>query len=308
MTIALICPDKNPSPWLKAFAQVAPEINVEVWPNIHSPEKVTLALCWQQPEGSLLAFKNLKVICSMGAGVDHLLKDKLLPPELPITRIVDEDLSQGMFEYLLYAVTERLSVRSAYQAQQRQAIWQWQRQTPFAKCHIGFLGLGEIGAYCAQKFASLGFKVSGWSQSEKHIQGVHSYTRDQLNDFVAKPDILVCLLPLTKKTIGILNAKMFNHVKPGCYLINVARGHHLNEADLLTALAQKKLSGACLDVFQQEPLAPEHPFWHHPDISITPHCSSLTRPKSVVQQIRQHYYASQQNYPLNHLVNVMKQY
>lgn len=306
MTIALICSAKDPNPWLKAFHARAPEIDVVVWPDIPDPSKVTFALCWAQPEGSLLAFKNLKAISSLGAGIDHLLADKQLPMHIPVSRIVAPNLAQGMFDYLLTAALDNISVLPKYRVQQKASAWQ--RQVPFAKTNIGIMGLGQIDAFCAVKFAQLGFKVKGYSYHPKTLANITTYTHEQLAPFLTKTDILICLLPLTQQTTGILNAKLFDKLPQGSYVINVARGGHLIEDDLLVALKRKQLSGACLDVFNQEPLAKNHPFWQENTITITPHCSSLTHPKSVVEQLINNYYMANNNKPLHHQVNLHKQY
>ncbi len=308
MTIALICPEKAPTPWLTAFAEQAPDINIEVWPNISNNDAITLALCWQQPTGSLLEFSHLNVICSMGAGIDHLLNDKKMPANIPVTRIIDPNLATSMFEYLLTAVTDHMSALNKYRQQQAQGNWQWQRQVPFSKTHIGILGLGQLGSHCASKFAQLGFQVSGWSTSKKDIDQVTTYSQDEFDDFIKVPDVLICLLPLTDATRGILNKSLFNQLKSGCYLINVARGGHLVEADFIEGLERKQLSGACLDVFEQEPLPASHPFWQLSNVTITPHCSSLTRPRSVAKQIIENYHRGNNHEALINVVDISRQY
>ena len=308
MTIALICPEKDPTPWLNAFNAVAPEIDVVVWPNIPEPKNVTFALCWAHPVGSLLPFTNLKGISSLGAGVDHLLADKHLPLNIPVSRIVDPNLAQGMFNYLLTAVLDHLSAFNKYREQQKEACWQWHRQVPFSKTNIGIMGLGQLGEFSALNFAQLGFNVHGYSSSLKTLNNVTTYGANQLDNFLNKTDILICLLPLTELTKGILNAHLFNTLPKGSYLINVARGGHLIEEDLLVALKSKQLLGACLDVFNQEPLGKEHAFWQSENITITPHCSSLTRPKSVVSQIVTNYVLANKGMALNNQVDLSKQY
>lgn len=308
MTIALICPDKDPTPWINAFAIQAPNINVEIWPNIKDKNQIHLALCWNQPTGSLLRFPNLKAICSMGAGIDHLLNDNQLPTNIPVTRIIDLDLAKSMFNYLLTAVIDHISALPNYRRQQAEKNWQWTRQRPFNKTKIGILGLGQIGSYCALEFAKLGFIVAGVSESKKQLEKVSSYTSNQIETFLSQADILICLLPLTDKTRGILNIDTFNKMNKGSYLINVARGDHVIDEDLISAINNGQLSGACLDVFKHEPLPNNHPFWQNPNITITPHCSSLTRPRTAAKQIIKNYQLAHEGLPLKNLVDINRQY
>ena len=174
---------------------------------------------------------------------------------------------------------------------------------------IGIMGLGQLGADAAQKLSALGFKVAGWSRRPKDIAGVNSFNgQAELVEFLSGSQILICLLPLTAETTGILNRRTFEHLPPGAYVINVARGQHLNEKDLMAALDSGQLSGACLDVFEVEPLPPDHPFWRHPQIKVTPHISSLTFSKAVAPQIIENYRRSQTGKPLLNAVDLERGY
>ena len=175
MAIALICPNKDPKPWVKALHNVDPSLDIQIWPNISAPKDIEFALCWDHPQGVLNDFPNLKSISSMGAGVDQLLKDINLPSHVPIVRIIDPELNQSMFEYVCAAVMKSFRQFGSYLEQQKIRDWQQLSQPKISETTIGIMGLGQIGSYNAQQFIGLGFKVCGWSRSEKNINGIHSY-------------------------------------------------------------------------------------------------------------------------------------
>lgn len=260
MAISIIAPTKDPTPWLNALKAVDAYLEVQVWPH-EDTSAVELALCWQHPPQVWSQLPNLRCISSMGAGVDHLLADELLPTHIPIVRLVDPLLAQSMFEYICTAVMYYFRAFDVYQAQQRQGLWQEHAPQQLTDITIGILGLGALGSYTAQKLSALGFNVMGWSRSAKNMAGVRAYAGDaQLPTLLAQTNILVCLLPLTAETTDILNRALFNQLPPQACLINVARGEHLVETDLIAALDSGQLRGAYLDVLRQEPLPPNHPF------------------------------------------------
>lgn len=309
MTITIISRDKDLKPWVVALKEADSSLDVQVWPHEKQKADIKFALCWKHPEGVLQDYPNLQCVSSMGAGVDHLLNDAFLPKHLPVVRIVDPLLAQYMFEYLCTAVMYYFREFDVYQAQQAQSQWYQHSPKSMNQTTIGIMGLGKIGGYSAEKLSKMGFNVIGWSRSPKSIANVKAYVGDnQLGQFLAHTNILICLLPLTDRTSGILNLKLFHQLPQGSYLINVARGEHLVEEDLITALNQGQLRGACLDVFQQEPLPIDHPFWMHKQIIVTPHCSSITDPRSVAPQIVQNYRRMQRGEPLLNQVSVLQGY
>ncbi|MFQ6024595.1 MAG: 2-hydroxyacid dehydrogenase, partial [Acidiferrobacterales bacterium] len=282
-----------------------PELEVRVWPDRGNPEEIEYALVWQPLHDALSNLPNLKVIFSLGAGVDHLLKETGLPEGVPIVRMVDPGLSEGMREYVLFHVLRYHRHMLEYEIQQRECRWQELPQTRPGDRRIGIMGLGVLGAEVAQKLTALGFAVAGWSRTAKMIDGVDSFHgRDQLDQFLEHTDILVCLLPLTSETEGILNRRTFAALPGGAYVINVARGRHLIEEHLLEALDSEHIAGATLDVFRTEPLPRDHPFWRHPKVTVTPHIASITSPDTgaipVVENIRRH----QKGEPLTNVVDV----
>ena len=263
--------------WRAALARALPNLEFRSWPGTGARGEIRYALVWNPPRGLLATLPNLRAILALGAGVDALLQDPSLPPRVPILRLVDAGLREQMTEYGLYAVLHFHRDMPHYQAKQRQGQWQPRPAVPAAHRRVGVMGLGVLGGDLARALAGMGFQVHGWVRSPHRIEGVTSFHGVQgLRDFLSRSDILVNLLPLTPHTSGILNAETFSRLPAGAAVINLARGAHLVEADLLAALDSGHLSGAMLDVFQHEPLAQDHPFWSHPKVFITPHVSAQT--------------------------------
>ena len=301
MSIAIISPDHDRSGWVRALRTLKPSLDVEVWPQIAAPERVELALCWNQPPGSLLHFPNLKLISSFGAGVDHLLNDPQLPADIPLVRLVDPDLQQSMSEYVLLGALGHFRRCKDYCCQQAAKSWEPLSIPHISEVNVGIMGCGKIGRFVGETLVYTGFKVHGWSRTPQQFDQIATYSGEkELTTFLGRSNILVCLLPLTTATENILNAQVFDQLPPSAYLINVGRGAHLVEADLLAALDSGQLSGALLDVFRQEPLPPEHPFWRHEKIRVTPHIASITNPASAAEQILANYHRlCQGKEPLN---------
>jgi glyoxylate/hydroxypyruvate reductase A len=285
MSLVLIRKNAPTGAWQAALASSCPGLAVHVWPETGPVEDVEFVLTWAADPGVIASFPNLRAILSLGAGVDHILKDETVPTHLPVVRMIDPSLTQGMVQYVLMAVLNQHRGLSALQESQRERGWA--RIEPRIG-RVGVMGLGELGAATASAAAGLGYQVSGWSRSAKNIEGVTCFAGAAgLADFLACSDFLVCLLPRTAETEGILNRNLFTKLPRSAYLINAARGEHLNEADLLEALAAGQLSGATLDVFRTEPLPAEHPFWDHPAIFVTPHIASMTVPATAAVIVAQ---------------------
>ena len=251
----------------------------------YAPEDVDYVLSFRPPSGLLASLPNLKAVFSLGAGVDGFLHDGDYPARVPLVRFVDETLSAEMAQFVLMHVLIHHRHQRLFDAAQPKHKWRQMvlpRRTEDTR--IGMLGLGEIGAFTAQRLRELGFPVSGWSRTRKNYPGIKSFAGDgELKDFLAQSDITVCLLSLTRKTTGILNAKAFAAMPQGGFVINVARGGHVVEADLITALDSGHLSGAVLDVFDTEPLPENSPLWSHPKITVTPHVAAISQPAVAAQ-------------------------
>jgi glyoxylate/hydroxypyruvate reductase A len=305
MAFLIIAPDIKITSWVKHLRALDPDIDIRVWPETGDTDDIEFALSWHHPPGELQKYKNLKCIASLGAGVDHIMHDPELPEGVPVTRVVEHSMAQSMSEYVVLSVLNYCRQFDVYRDDQAQKQWHPRKPLLAEDMHIGVMGLGQLGADAAKKLSYLGFTVAGWSRMPKDIAGVQCFAGDgALQDFLSRTRILICLLPLTPATTGILNHKTFEQLPAGGYLINVARGRHLVDNDLLEALDSGRLAGACLDVFRVEPLPDNHPFWSHPKIMITPHISSITFPRAVVPQIIENYHRARKGKPLLNRVNV----
>lgn len=287
MTVLLfISPIEPPRPWKKALKAAIPGIEVRIWPEVGSREEVNYVLCWKPPAGVFRGMDNLKAVFSLGAGVDHLAGRLTLPNSVPVVRMVEPALTEGMTEYIIYQVLHFHRHMGEYRAQQARREWRVLTQVRPSERRIGIMGLGVLGREAAEKLCALDFDVAGWSRAKKRIRGVKSFAGSgSLDDFLQRTDILVCMLPLTSETRGIINADKLARLPKGAFVINAARGEHLVEEDLLAALDSGHVAGAALDVFQKEPLPPDHPFWTHSKVIVTPHVASLTNPDTGARAI-----------------------
>jgi glyoxylate/hydroxypyruvate reductase len=285
--------------WKPQLARLMPELEIRLWPEFGDPRGIDYALVWRPEPGLLASLPNLKLILSLGAGVDHILCDPQLPHHVPIVRLVDPYMTDAMSEYVVLQVL-RLHRRDLdYRAQQAAEIWAELPQKNTAERPVGILGFGELGQDAGRKLKGLGFDVAFWSRKEKTVDGFAGHCgRAGLSAVLARSEILVCLLPLTAETDGILSARTFALLPKGAGLINAARGAHLVEGDLIAALDTGQLSAAVLDVFRDEPLPPGHPFWHHPRIVVTPHIAALTNPSTAAPIILDNICRFEQGRPL----------
>lgn len=284
--------------------QRQPNMDLRVWPEFGNPEEIEIVLVWWFPLKELQKFPNLKLIMSLGASVDKILADPDLPAHLPIVRLVSERNILQMVEYVLLCVLLVQRRFIEYRVLQQRQTWQYLPTPETSSLTVGILGLGSFGAAVGEKLASMGFPVRGWSRTPKTIARVECfYGWEQLELFLKQCHVLVCLLPVTPETIGILNNNTFSGLPQGAYLINVGQGKHLVEADLLTALESGQLAGACLDVFENEPLPQDHPFWSHSGIIVTPHISALGLPQNAVDCIIDAITRTQTGEPLKYLVD-----
>jgi glyoxylate/hydroxypyruvate reductase A len=295
--------------WAEALAANYPELKTYNWPYKGDPAAIDYALVWQPPKGELKRYPNLKAIFSVGAGIDHLASDPDLPAGIPVVRMVEPGLTAGMSEYVTLAVLNHHRFMLDYAAQRREKIWEEIPQIPAEARQVGVLGLGVLGRDALEKLKPFGFKLAGWSRSPKSITGVTCFHGSGgLEEFLAGTDILICLLPLTAETEGLLNRETFGKLPAGAAVINVGRGAQLVEDDLLEALDSGQIGGATLDVFQKEPLPGKHPFWKHPRIFITPHIASMTVPQSAVRAVVANIQRLEAGEALQHVVDLKRGY
>ncbi|OPZ00190.1 glyoxylate/hydroxypyruvate reductase A [Bradyrhizobium sacchari] len=271
--------------WARFFAERAPEVPFRLWPDIGDPAAVRYLVAWVPPDDIATTFPNLELVFSVGAGVDQFDTTKV-PAHIPLVRMLEPGIAETMVEYVSMAVLALHRDLLHFIAQQKEQVWREIRITPAKRRRLGVMGLGQLGQAVLERLKTFGFQLLGWNRSPRAIDGVTCYAgAEALADFLAQTDILVCLLPLTDETRGILNAELFARLPRGAGLVNVGRGPHLVEADFLSALDSGALSGAVLDVTEPEPLPAGHPFWSHPRILLTPHNASMTSPDTAVDHV-----------------------
>ncbi len=274
--------------WRPLLAELLPEYEIRYWPEIGDMAAIEYALVWQPEPGLLASLPNLRLIVGLGAGIDHLLRDPALPRQVPIIRLVDPYMTDAMSEYVALSVLRLHRHDLDYLAQQRAQVWEEREQKNAAERPVGILGFGTLGQDAGRKLRALGFPVAGWSRAPKEVAGFTTHAGpDGLAALLASSEILVCLLPLTAATEGILNAAAFARLPRGAGIVNAGRGGHLVERDLIPAIESGQLSGAVLDVFEDEPLPVDHPFWRHPRIIVTPHIAAETHPPTAAPIIRE---------------------
>lgn len=308
MAVLFHSPDEDAHAWRRALEARLPGIEVRISPEIGDPAGIEAALVWRPPPGMLRALPNLRLIQSLGAGVDGLLADPSLP-EVPLCRLVDGSMTRSMSEFVLALVLKYHRRLDRFARAQRAGTWAFELPVLPAATRVGIMGLGELGTHAAGVLAAQGFIVRGWSRGAKELPGCTTFVgADGLTPFLAGSDILVCLLPLTAATRGVLDARLFADLPEGARLINVGRGAHLVERDLLAALESGRLAHASLDCFAEEPLPPGHPFWSHPGIDITPHVAAFADPDSAVDAVADNLRRLRDGRPLLHLVDRARGY
>jgi len=286
MALLFLSKGDDPVKWSAALRTHLPDLDIRLWPETGNVADIEAAMVWMHPPGELKRYPNLKLILSLGAGVNHVLDDPDLPAGVPIARMVDPGLTAGMVEYAVAAVMRYHRNFDVYERFQREARWKKLPIPNTGRRSIGVLGLGEIGGACAQALSAFGFSVAGWSRRPRNVEGVTGYFgAESLKPFLARSEMLLCVLPLTSTTRGIINGDLLAALPKGAFVINIARGGHVVDADLLAALDSGHIAGATLDVFEPEPLPAGHRYWTHPKVTVTPHIASLTNPETAVLPI-----------------------
>lgn len=306
MRITLCFDLLEPAPWVEGLQAALPQAHVSVW--APGAPQAEIALVWAPPQQFIDEQPGLRTLFTIGAGVDALLALRL-HPHLTVVRLDDAGMSVQMAEYVCHAVIRHFREFDAYEADTKAGQWSFRKPRSRAEFAVGVMGLGVLGERVARALRAFEFPVNGYSRSPKQIDGVRSFAGvDALPDFLRASRMLVNLMPLTPETENILNRNTLSQLQPGGYLINVARGRHLVEEDLMALLASGHLSGATLDVFRAEPLPAEHPFWHHPQITVTPHTSARTLLDESIAQIVGKILALQSGEPIRGVVDPVRGY
>lgn len=294
--------------WAKIFAEQAPDLEFHIWPEIGDPAAVEYLVAWQPQPGFVAAFPNLKVLFSSGAGVDHLDLASV-PRELPVVRMVEPGIVDGMVEYVTMSVLALHRDLFDYIGQQAAERWQPLDVIPARRRRVGVMGLGVLGRAVLERLHAFGYSLYGWNRSPKDIEGAACFAgQETLATFLGHCDILVCLLPLTEETRGILDRRLFALLPRGASLINVGRGGHLVQQDLLETLDAGHLATAILDVCEPEPLPASHPLWRHPSVLLTPHIASVTQPETAALVLLDNLRRHQRGEPMHDVIDRDKGY
>lgn len=309
MTIVIHTDSWNEEDWLMRFSAQLPGRTFRSYSQIDGPIKAEYAVLWKPPADFFTRVKNLKVVFSLGAGVDHILQVPNYPAETPLVRVVDANLTGRMSEYIVLQCLSILRRQPKFARQQAKKIWASEVQPSADQVRIGILGLGELGLDAARKLSVMGFAVSGWARRAKDIAGINTFHGAAgLDDMLKSSDIVVCLLPLTPDTDGILNYQLFaklpgDGVLGGPFVINAGRGGLQREGDILQALDDDILAGATLDVFETEPLPVTSPLWSHPKVIVTPHNAADSSPEAICANVARQIKQFEAGKPLENVVN-----
>jgi glyoxylate/hydroxypyruvate reductase A len=298
----------SPSEWREALATQLEAFSFSTVEDHVDPASVDVAVVWKLPEGGLAQFVNLRAILSLGAGINQLNPEDL-PRNVPLARLVDLSLTQTMVEYAKTAAYRYHRQFHVFERNSREGRWTYFPPKVSSDTSIGVLGLGQIGSIIALALGREGFNVRGWSRTQKQMDGIATHVgREGLERMVGECDILINVLPLTAETTQLLNRGLFSHCRPGMCLINMGRGLHLVEQDLIDAIAEKRIDSATLDVAIQEPLPPGHPFWNHPNILVTPHVAGTALPMTAVKNIAENVRRAMSGERLMNEVNLARGY
>ncbi len=311
LCVALVSKTLDMTYLVPALQELHPGVDCRLGADLGNLDDVDVAICWFPPAGVLAKMPNLKLIHSLGAGVDHIYADPELPKDVPVCRISEPGMTGGMNAYVCWAVINQHRFFPDYVASSATGVWKKNTIIPPAEHRVGIAGMGKLGQAAARALLAIGYPISGWSRNAKEDlpAGVTSYHGpDGLAPFLAELDTLICLLPLTEETKGFLGAKTFSQMKKGSHLINVGRGGHVVEDELLQALESGQLSFATLDTTLVEPLPAGHPFWSHSKLLVTPHIATRTPASSIARETLENYARLQAGEPLHARAHADKGY
>jgi len=298
----------DPVDWARAVAALRPELKIVDWREVDAPETVEFALLWKPPPGGLGPYKNLKGIQSLGAGVNQLDLAEL-PAGIPLARLIDTSLTETMVDYAVAATYRHFRAFDRYERETRARAWNYATPARKADFPVGVMGTGVLGGATAACLAGLGFPVAGWSRSRRAVPGVTAYAGlEELPAFLGSVKMVICVLPLTAQTAGILDARTFALLPKGAYVMNMGRGAHLIEADLVAAIEAGQIAGATLDVFSTEPLPQDHAIYGRPEILVTPHVAGGIAPQTAAATVIENYDRTLAGKPLLNAVDPARGY
>ena len=299
----------DPVAWSAALKAEMPELDIRVSPDLGDPADIETALVWKAPAGELASLPNLKLITNLGAGVDPILADETIPKHLPVARLGDEVMAQMMAQFVTLCVLRHYRDLGRYGRQQRESRWHYELPRASYEVPVGIMGIGLLGGAAARMLSSIGFKVAGWGRSPRAIDGVETFHGTQgLGPFLARTEILVCLLPLTAETRHIVDRDVLYRLPRGAKLINCGRGGTVDEAALLAALEDGQIAEATLDVFETEPLPETHPFWRMEQVLVLPHIASIAVPEIAARDVVANIRRLRAGQPLLNIVDRVRGY
>jgi glyoxylate/hydroxypyruvate reductase A len=276
----------DPHEWIQPLQQAIPDAKIVNWSGEGKPVGADLAITWKPPAELFTREPGIRAVFNLGAGVDALLRLPGLAPNVPVVRLEDAGMAVQMAEYAVYALVRASRNFADYEQLQAQRSWKPQPDIQRKRWPVGVLGMGVMGSRVAQTLAALDYPVAGWSRSGKELPGVQSFAGEKaLPDFLSRTRVLINTLPLTPETQNVLNRDTLGRLLPGAHLINMGRGEHLVEEDLIPLLDSGQLAGATLDVFRHEPLPADHPFWADSRITITPHVAASSLREETIAQV-----------------------
>ena len=275
----------DPQPWAEAFRAELPELELRLFPEVGDPNEIEFAALWQHPQGDLVNYPNLRLILSFGAGVEHIVSDPALPPDIPVVRLVDGAVVHDMALHGLHWVLHFHRGYHRYAQQQQERRWQPLAALPPSRRRIGIMGMGQIGQYLAEQLHRLGFPVTGWGIDPLELDPAIGYRcgSAELDAFLADTDILINALPLTEQTANLIGPEQLDRLPRGAFIISESRGGIINESALLEALDCGQVEAAALDVFATEPLPQSSGLWQHPAVFVTPHIGGINYPQTAVK-------------------------
>jgi len=285
--VVVATPDsKSTRRWQQVMQAALPQCDVQAWQPGDAATGARYAVVWSPSDALFQVERELEAVFNLGAGVDRVLTLPSLPADLPVLRLEDAGMAPQMAEYVIHGLAWLSRGMDTYARQQRAAQWAPLPGIRYGDWPVGVMGLGKLGAHVARAVAALGYPVAGWARSLRSVEGVDVFAGEaQFNDFLARSRVLVNLLPLTPETTGIIDAALLQRLRPDAVVINIARGGHVVDADLLAALDSGRVRAAVLDVFNEEPLPADHPYWSHPRVRVTPHVAAATLEEDAAAQI-----------------------